>query len=286
MNDIQRMLRAGAAFVTREAARAYVAGPELEDALRTVREVAGRSQAASVGYWNPRGEAPRRIADACLEALDRLGEGPLDCRLSVKVAPMGCDPALFGEVLEQGRRTGRAVHIDAMAPEAADATLDLVRRSVACHPGLGFTLPARWTRSLGDADVAISLGAWVRVVKGQWPDPEADVDSRRGYLALVERLAGPAAHVAVATHDEALARESLGILLDRATPCELELLYGWPMRRMLRLAQEFRVPVRLYVPYGQAALPYGLGEARRDLRIAARALGDAARAAMRSIVRA
>ena len=105
-------------------------------------------------------------------------------------------------------------------------------------------------------------------MKGRWPDHGSpEVDPRAGFLTLVDRLAGRARRVAVATHDEALARAALQRLRAAGTPCELELLFGLPAAAAAGAADELSVPVRVYVPYGHAMLPYRIPDARRDARI-------------------
>jgi proline dehydrogenase len=106
------------------------------------------------------------------------------------------------------------------------------------------------------------------VVKGRWADRASEeADMRAGFLAVVDRLAGRATRVAVATHDEELARAALRRLLAADTPCELELLLGLPAGRVADAADELSAPVRVYVPYGDATLPYRLQDALRDIRI-------------------
>lgn len=89
-------------------------------------------------------------------------------------------------------------------------------RAPPCWPAIGVALPARWGRSLEDADAAVAGGLAVRVVKGEWPDPDRDLDPRRAYLELIDRLAGRARHVGVATHDRELAREAFARLVAKA----------------------------------------------------------------------
>ena len=136
----------------------------------------------------------------------------------------------------------------------------------------GCTLPARWRRSLRDADEAVDLGLRVRIVKGQWADAGAetklpDLEIRERFLAIVRALAGRARRVVVATHDPALARPALECLRAAGTACELELLFGLPVRSLLPVARAAGVPVRFYVPYGHAWLPYCLSQARQHPRI-------------------
>jgi proline dehydrogenase len=93
------------------------------------------------------------------------------------------------------------------------------------------------------------------------------MDARANFLRIVDRLAGQAREVAVATHDPVLAREALRRLRAKGTASELELLFGLPLRRTIPVAKEIGVPLRMYVPYGHAWLPYAIGQVRRNPRI-------------------
>ena len=127
-----------------------------------------------------------------------------------------------------------------------------------------------------DVDRAIDFGLRVRVVKGEWSGLNGDETDRcAGFMKVVECLAaGGARHVAVATHDAALADKALDCLKSAGTSCELELLYGLPQSAMLELARRRGVTARIYVPYGCAGLPYQLKEAPRNPRILAWFLRD------------
>src|SRR5439155_1733439 len=189
---------------------------------------------------------PGRVVQACL-AEERLLIAPL--RRFVWSA--------WGPIAERAARAYVA------GPELADALR--VCRALA---GRGDAATICWCRSLSDVDQAVALGVRVRVVKGQWPDPAgSDPDVQRNFLAIVESLAGRASRVGVATHDPQLARAALAHLCATGTACELELLYGLPARTPLEIARAAGVPVRFYVPYGHAWLPYGLSQVRRHPRV-------------------
>jgi proline dehydrogenase len=232
------------------------------------RWLAGNGIASTLCFWDGGTEKPRQIADAYLEALGALAKESFDSYLSIKAPALEFSTHLLGEVLQRGRRDGIRIHFDSLGPEASDQTLSALAASVPVHPNLGCTLPGRWRRSLSDADRAIDLGLTVRVVKGQWTEPEhPSTDPRAGFLAVVGRLAGRARHVAVATHDAPLAREALRRLRAATTPCELELLFGLPVNHVLQVAHLEGVPARFYVPYGHGWLPYCLSQTRENPRI-------------------
>jgi proline dehydrogenase len=94
-------------------------------------------------------------------------------------------------------------------------------------------------------------------------------------LAVVDRLAGRARHVTVATHDAPLARTALRRLIDAGTSCELELLFGLPMRAAMRAARDLGVRSRVYVPYGHSWVPYALSWVRQNPRVLWWVLTDA-----------
>lgn len=257
-------------LAARRAAQAYVAGTELSDALRVCTTLSRQQVTATICPWNGDGDPPRGVADAYIAALDGLAHTHPHCTTSIKAPALGYSTDLLQEILEVARRGGIGVHFDALSPDTADPTFTLLEGAVAQWGGraLGCTLPGRWRRSLADGDRAIALGLRVRVVKGQWRESAApEPDWRAGFQAVVEHLAGRARHVAVATHDATLARAALRLLLAAGTPCELQLLYGLPIRNGLRLARELGVPVRIYVPYGTAWLPYCLSQVRSNPRI-------------------
>jgi proline dehydrogenase len=253
--------------VFRFLARAYVVGPELGDALRALDRLAARGQYATVSYFDQNGESPRAVADRSLASLAALAQRARRSGdyVSVKAPPMRFDADLVREIARKSRQTGVGIHFDSHEAEAAEPTLAAAQLAVSeGAPSVGCTIPGRWARSLGDADRAVALGLRVRVVKGEWADPtQTNIDVRAGFLAVIDRLAGRAPVVAVATHDTALARAALHRLREAGTACELELLFGLPMRACLALAREVGVPVRVYVPFGAPWMPYVIAELRR-----------------------
>jgi proline dehydrogenase len=262
------LLRSCAARVAALAARSYVAGPRLPDALALCQRLWAGGLSTTVCYWNTKGAPPRMIANECLESIRALGAPRLDGHVCLKAPALGFDHGLHEELVEAARLHGVRLHFDSHSPDDAVQTFALIERCGEKYANIGCTLPGGWRRSLADADWAIERRLQVRVIKGQWDDSERPaMDPRCGFQALVERLAGRGVPVAVATHDLELARASLRHLLAAGTKCELELLYGLPLGPAVGLARELGVPVRVYVPYGKAWLPYTIAQIRKDPRL-------------------
>ena len=257
------------------ASRAYVAGADLSSALRVSRELQDHGVACTLCYWDGSDDRPESTAGQYSNILEAFSQKRIDGYLSVKAPALQYSRALFGELLDEARRQRVRMHFDALSPESAAPTFSLIRDLRPRDGDIGCTLPGRWRRSVADVDRAIELGLVARVVKGQWVDPEdPQRDPRAGFLDIIDGLAGKARGVAVATHDATLAREALMRLQASKTPCELELLFGLPARKSLPVAMDLAVPVRYYVPYGSAWLPYALGQLKENPRIAWWAIRD------------
>ena len=252
----------------RRAASVYTAGQAVEDAHAVCQRLAREGIGSTMCYWDIYSDHPRFISQAYLELLGSMSNPGSDCYLSIKAPALKFDIELIKRVLQEAQRLNAIVHFDAMAPDTVDRTFSLIADAHALYPKLGCTLPGRWRRSLADADRAVDLGLRVRVVKGEWAGiGDDETDPREGFLHVIDRLAGHAAHVAVATHNPTMARHSLRQLKNAGTPCELELLYGLPQQPLLKIARDYGVRARMYVPYGHAGLPYRLKNAVRNPRI-------------------
>ena len=221
-----------------------------------------RGLAATVGYFQAESDSPDTIVAACRAVMQHMGPGAAPARLSVKAPPLGFCAARLRTLAEAAAAADMRLMFDAHAPADADATLAAVEVLLPDFPGTGCVLPARWRRSLSDADHWRDTSAPIRVVKGEWRDPGADAeDIDAAFLALVSRLAGRAAPVAVATHQPALAERALDLLIAAGTPCELEQLRGLPRRRTVAAARRRGVPVRIYIPFGPDWWPYAIDKA-------------------------
>ena len=253
--------------VARRAARAYIAGNTLADAL-AVRARCADGMKATIGYFNRMEDKPRYIADqnlACLRAV----AGTQDY-VSVKLSTLHYSRSLLDELVQVAAESQVRLHFDSLQPETAEPTLATLRELLAGGVGcaLGYTLPARWQRSVEDACWLRQHRVSIRVVKGEWADPQApNLDARTGFLRVIDALSAGAHHVAVASHDVTVATESLRRLLTKGVSCEWELLYGLPTRSSIATARRLGVPVRIYIPYGQEMLRYAVNKVVRDPHI-------------------
>lgn len=254
--------------VLRRAAHSYIAGPELSDALAMARALGVRGRGSTIAFWDETGAAPADVLKACLDSAEALGSETLDCYLSVKAPSVQYSAEALLQVIDKCKCSKTRLHFDSLGLDSAEPTRALLEALLPHYSNISFTLPGRWVRSLEDAEWAVDRGVSVRVVKGQWEDPAMPQrDSHKGFLDVIDRLAGGAGSVAVATHNPTLAAPALERLMKAGTPCELELLFGLPSKAVLRIAGSMGVRSRIYVPYGYGWLPYSLSQARKNPRI-------------------
>lgn len=250
--------------MVRAVSRDRVIGDNVANAGTVGTFLHARGYEVTFAYWNRDDDAPELAMSRYTEALDALAGIGGNAYLSIKAPAFGYDVPLLEGLLGRSRELGVPLHFDAQGLQTADRTFSLITDVIGAPlDGVGCTLPGRWQRSPGDAERMADLGLSIRVVKGEWPDPDAPrLDPATGFMDVVARLAGRARRVRVATHDPDLARRSIEMLRAAGTPCDLEFLYGFPVRRLLPLPRDLAVPIRVYVPFGHGWIPYCVGYVR------------------------
>lgn len=272
---MRRCLRAMASPMTARVSRAYVPGPRVEDAMQWARRAERMGVAVTLGHFNADDAAPTDVMQAHLEAIAALSTLQRNPYLSVKWPALCADPGCLERVARRAQEHGLRLHFDSHGPEHAEATLQAAAHYGASGVRIGVTLPGRWRRSMDDLEWAIDHQARIRIVKGQWAcDEMPELDPVEGCMNVVRRLAGRAGEVAIATHDAELARLALRHLRRGGTHCELEILPGMPRRQVMAVAREMHVPVRVYIPFGAAWMPYALRHLVTHPRLWLRLLHD------------
>lgn len=269
-----RNLVTGRGFA-RRAARRFVAGETLDDALAVVRDLSGRKLLVTLDYLGEsvaRAEDTVEVVKTYREMVRRLHEADLGGGISLKLTHMGLD---IDETL--CRNNLRAILTDAQAlsiPVAIDMESSAyVDKTLAIYRSmrdegfsvLGTVIQAYLRRSQADMAALAAEGAHIRLVKGAYLEPsdvafplKADVDA--SYVALMNDYlsAPPPAYLCLATHDEQIIQAAETFIRDQSIGrdrFEFQMLYGIRASRQETLAQA-GYTVRIYVPFGEAWYPY------------------------------
>jgi proline dehydrogenase len=272
-------------FVIHFVAKRYVAGARLEDAVVTVRRLAGEGCSATVDVLGESVTSPelaQTAVRAYLEVLDAINAQSLDANVSLKPTQMGLaiDEQLclanIAAIIERASANRTFVRIDMEDAPTTDATLRVYRQLIARFPAsTGVVLQARLRRTLADAVALAREGANVRLCKGIYLEPrsigycERDI-IRNNYLHVLRVLLEGGSYVGIATHDEWLVCESLALVNELGLSpdrYEFQMLLGVDpeLRRIITVAGH---RLRVYVPFGTHWYPYSVRRLRENPTIA------------------
>jgi len=256
----------------RRLASRFIAGEELDDALRVVRRLNSEGFKVTLDCLGESVHEAAAADAACqtyLQLLDRLAAEKLDSHVSVKLTQLGLaiDEGLarrnLARLAESAARNNNFVRVDMEGSAFTDATLRVFRSVDAPREVMGIAIQSYLRRTGTDVDELLKRGVRIRLVKGAYKEPpeiafahKRDVDL--SYQRLTERLLTSGIYHAIATHDERIIASTEQFARTHAISpekFEFQLLYG--IRRQLQRAlikEGWRV--RLYVPYGQEWYAY------------------------------
>jgi proline dehydrogenase len=282
---IVRLLPAVPKPVVRRISERYIAGEELDDALRVVRRLNDEGKMATIDVLgeeiaNP--EEARAIAAAYREAFEAIQRGRLDSNVSVKLTALGlklgydlCRENLEAVVRHAAERDD-FVRIDMEDSSTTDDTLQLYRElRAAGHDNVGVVLQARLKRTLDDVRALAELRPNVRLCKGIYIEPPEiayrDFDSvRASFVQALEELLAAGCYAAIATHDEWLVEQGERLVADRGLGREE---YEFQMLLGVRPAMGDALVrgghrLRIYTPFGRHWYAYSLRRLQENPRIA------------------
>jgi proline dehydrogenase len=282
--------------VVRKLSARYIAGPALDDALRVVAALNTGGKLATVDVLGEEvsGESEAAaIAAEYVAALDAFERDHLDANVSIKPTGLGLKLGYdlckrnVETVIAAAEPTNRFVRIDMEDSSTTDATLRLVRElRDEGHERVGPVLQASLKRTVADA--ASLARASVRLCKGIYIEPESiqyrdDQDVRTSFVQTLETLLDGDCYAAIATHDEWLVEQSLGLLRDRSVPLdryEFQMLLGVRPELGDRLVGDGH-RLRIYVPFGRQWYEYSLRRLQENPKIAGYVAGDLGRSLFR-----
>lgn len=241
------------------------------EGVEVCRVLRSHGVACTLGKFSKAGDDPVQVVHEYQQASNALKSAVTSASFYLSLKPPALDFSLehAAAIAAKALQNRHSIHFDSHGHLLAEPTAQLLERLMDLHlpaSGMagswryGLTLPSRWKRSLEDAQFVTEMGLRARLVKGEFKATSSfdEMDPARGFLALVDRLAGNVPEIAVATHDYALAREAIARCKSASSPVQLELLFGMPAGKMIALAREMGVPVGFYVPYGDTLLVYGI----------------------------
>lgn len=257
----------------RRVAMRFVAGEDLDDALRVGEGLHRRGMAISLDYL---GEAVEDVTvaedarDTYRTAIQGLAAAGVDGSVSVKPSQLGMSVGyevcrrLIGDVCEAAAAAERHVTIDMEASDLTQATIDLVLDlREAGHDNVGCAVQAYLYRTEDDVEALLAAGASLRLCKGAYAEPadvayQEDRDVDANYARLMERLLTSGHYQRIATHDHRLIHHAKNLVRRHQLDpdgFEFQMLFGVREALQERLVEDgYRM--RVYVPFGGEWYPY------------------------------
>ena len=282
---IVRLLPAVPRPVVRKISERYIAGEELDDALRLVRRLNDQGKLATIDVLGEEIAEPdeaRAIAAAYREAFEAIERGRLDSNVSVKPTALGLKLGyeLFRsnllEVVRHAAERGNFVRIDMEDSSTTDDTLRAYRElRAAGHENVGVVLQARLKRTLADLAELAELRPNVRLCKGIYVEPAEiayrDFDSvRASFVQALEELLELGCYVGIATHDEWLLEEGQRLVAARGlgrAEYEFQMLLGVRPALGDELVRGGH-RLRIYTPFGRHWYAYSLRRLQENPKLA------------------
>lgn len=255
------------------AARRFVAGETVDDAIAAARELNDAGMSVTLDYLgesvSDRAEATA-AADQYLEIIERIIDEGIDGNVSLKLTQMGQDidedflRSNVGRVLERAREHDMFVRFDMESSDYVQRTLDFFGRIWDDgRRNTGVVLQSMLRRTEADVLWANERRIRVRLCKGAYAEPDTvafpdkrDVDAN--FVRCTHLLLEHGHYPGIATHHEAMIEATKQFARDHdidPSRFEFQLLYG--VRRDLQrqlVAEGWRV--RIYIGFGTAWYPY------------------------------
>jgi len=295
---IVRLLPAVPKPVVRRLSSRYIAGPELDDAVRVVRGANAERKLATIDVLGEQSHAKaeaRSMVDEYASVLRAIDAERLDCNISVKLTGLGlrlgyevCRDNVL-RLLERAEEHGTFVRIEMEDATTTGDTLALYRElREAGHERIGIVLQSSLRRTQADVRELAPLRPNVRLVKGIYVEsPEIQFKDfeavRAGYVQALSALLDAGCYVAAATHDEWLVERSLELYrshgLEREQ-YEFQMLLGVRPELGERLVAAGH-RLRVYVPYGRRWYDYSIRRLQENPQVAGYIASDTLRRILR-----
>jgi len=255
----------------------FVAGTEVEDALRAARAVNQAGMSVSIdnlGENVTNAEEARLSAQLYHQLLDQIAARKLDANISLKLTHMGLDvdEALAHE-LASGLVAKAAtmippnfVRVDMEGSPYTQRTLDFVHelhRQPENQGRVGAVIQSYMRRAASDIEKLLDEGIRIRLCKGAYKEPpeiafqkKSEVDAN--YVKLMKILMKSGIYHGLATHDEKIINQAKAFAAKNRISrdaFEFQMLYG--IRRDLQqglVREGWRM--RVYIPFGAEWYPY------------------------------
>jgi len=269
-------------------AKHFIAGPTLNDAVITSKEMNGRGFRVIVNFLGEEIKDEKELERTMTEYLaifDQMDQNKIEGCVSVKPTQLGLTMGLdlaegnLHRIVERAKASGRYLWVDMEGSMYTGQTIDLYLKELKGYDRMGIAIQAYLRRTSADIDRLISEGGQVRLCKGAYNEPadlafKGKLEVKQNYSDMMKKLFSQKAFFAIATHDDKLQDEAKALAGSSHPNFEFQMLRG--VREELgRKLIEQGYQLSVYIPYGANWFPYGMRrmkERKRNILLLFRSL--------------
>lgn len=271
--------------IVRKFANRYIAGEELTDAVRTVKQLNAQGMLATLDVLGEDIHSRDKAISArniILQVLDSISKERLNSNVSVKLSQLGLklDKSFCLEatraIVQRAKELNNFIRIDMEDSSVTDHTLWVYRELRKSYTNLGIVLQAYLRRTAKDANDLMNEGLMnFRLCKGIYIEPEAialktKAEINQNFVQVMSQMLKRKAYMGIATHDDALVEAAYGLISEmnlQKSEYEFQMLLGVrPELRSKILREGHRL--RVYVPFGKHWYQYSIRRFKENPQIA------------------
>lgn len=274
--------------VVRIFANRYIAGDNINDAVKKVIELNSKSIIATMdvlGESIKDKEEAVRSKNESLEVLEYINKHNLNSNLSVKLTMLGLTIdkglclELLTEIVEKAKELNNFVRIDMEDSSVTEKTIQIYETLRKKYNNVGLAIQAYMKRTLNDIIRLTKEKANFRLCKGIYVEPKEIAYKKRGeirenFLKALEIMLKRGAYVGIATHDNFLIERSKKMIEELNIPkekYEFQMLLGVKENLRDKLVKE-GYKMRIYVPFGIRWYQYSMRRFKENPNVAGQVL--------------
>lgn len=262
----------------------YVAGADLKDAVRVVKELNSKGMVATMDVLGESTTDPQECDAAVqeyFEVLEAIDKEKLNCNISIKPTQLGLliDKEIcyknIRKIVEKAATFNNFVRIDMEDSSCTSDTIEIYLRLHQQYQNVGIVIQSYLRRSHKDVQELVKLRTNFRICKGiyvepreiAYKDPQIITDN---FALLLETALKARCYVGIATHDEKVVWHGLRIVKQlglNTEEYEFQMLLGVDEQLRQILVDEGH-KLRVYVPFGRRWYPYCVRRLKENPKIA------------------
>jgi len=261
--------------LVRRFAMRYIAGEELDDAVRVVRAINSNQMMGTMDVLgenvSTREESLAAVGE-CEEVLHSINKHHLGANLSIKLTQFGLKideefcHSNVKRLLEIASGYNNFIRMDMEDSSTTSETLELYGRLRSeGFENVGVVIQANMRRSEEDVRKLVSMKSNIRLCKGAYIEPEAIAlkgkeEIRLNYLKLLKMLLKGKCYVGIATHDDFLIGDAYQTIQEmnlQESDYEFQMLHGVRMKLRDKIVADGH-RLRVYVPFGRSWYAYSI----------------------------